>query len=102
MFCLFIARFFHISSSYFGKANSDPAVKVLDAAKVNPATIKYVINTMSNYIRMPYTNNWRVTSAGGREIVHNCPGCTTPAATSGKKGMELADYLHDQHGIQVC
>lgn len=43
--------------------------------------------TLSNFIRMPYTNNWRVPAL---RITHDCSRCTVPAS-SGQRGIEIAN-----------
>ena len=43
--------------------------------------------TLSHFIRMPYTNNWRIPNL---RITHDCSRCTVPAS-SGQRGIEIAN-----------
>lgn len=52
---------------------------VLERAGFTDEYLNYVNYTMSTYVRMPYSNNWRAQTKKGRSIRHDCPQCTTPA-----------------------
>lgn len=81
--------------AYFGDANSNPVLDLLIRAGATDEVLDYVNYTMSTYVRMPYSNNWRVaTAANDRPIVANCPGCTVPHA-SGHNAMVIADTLFE-------
>ena len=66
---------------YFGDMNTNPVLKVLGMAKLDAEVIDYTNFTMSTFIRMPYSNNWRVRTNKEAKpyLVHNCPTCTVPA-----------------------
>ncbi len=85
--------------AYFGRGNSDPVLSILVSAGARDDILAYVNYTMSYFVRMPYTNNWRVTSRTGRSIKHDCFPCTIPAR-SGSNGIEIANILHGT-GAQV-
>ena len=55
---------------YFGRANAGPVLDILSRAKFDREMINYVNYTMNAFVRMPYSNNWRVRTAEGRRITH--------------------------------
>ena len=71
---------------YFGEMNIGP---VLDLLYTNGRRDMMNLNnyTLSHFIRMPYTNNWRIPSM---RIEHDCSRCTVPAS-SGQRGIEIAN-----------
>ena len=71
---------------YFGEMNIGP---VLDLLYTNGRRDMMNLNnyTLAHFIRMPYTNNWRIPSM---RIEHDCSRCTVPAS-SGQRGIEIAN-----------
>ena len=57
--------------SYFGDANISPVLDLMWSARANQNDMASVNKTMSQLVRMPYTNAWRM----GR-IHHDCFSCT--------------------------
>ena len=55
---------------YFGRGNAGPVLDILSRAKFDRDMIDYVNYTMNSFVRMPYSNNWRVRTAAGRRITH--------------------------------
>ena len=53
---------------YFGRGNAGPVLDILSRAKFDREMINYVNYTMNSFVRMPYSNNWRVRTAAGRRI----------------------------------
>ena len=64
--------------TWFGQKSIDPATLTLKEAGFQEDAINFVTNTMWNYIRLPFSNNWRV-----GPVSHDCYPCTVPAS-SGK------------------
>ena len=73
-------------SQYFSKMNIDPAIALLREAGMDQHVLDQVTATMTDYIRLPWTNNWRMAN-----ISLDCY-CTTPNA-SAENGFALADAL---------
>ena len=87
-------------SRYFGDKNSNPVLDLLAQAGANAEILDYVNYTMATYVRMPYSNNWRVnTLRSERSLVANCPGCTV-GSNSGRNAMQIADILGAE-GVQI-
>ena len=84
---------------YFGRRNAEPVLKILLKAGLDQKTINYVNYTMNTFVRMPYSNNWRVRTQEGRRIEHDCYECTSPG-NSGSNGVKIANSL-EQSGAQV-
>jgi len=76
--------------TWFGQKSIDPATLTLKEAGYKEDAINFVTNTMWNYIRLPFSNNWRV-----GPITHDCYPCTLPAS-SGNNGVELAKALYNE------
>lgn len=76
---------------YFGIMNTYPILDMLWKADLKPY-IGPVNHTMTYYVRMPYTNNWRI---GGQH--RDCYHCTIPAS-SGQLGVAITNSLHNQVG----
>ena len=55
---------------YFGKGNAEPVLSILSKAGISDKMLNYVNYTMNTFVRMPYTNNWRVRTQEGRRIKH--------------------------------
>merc|ERR1712168_715157 len=79
---------------YFGEKNSKPVLDVMRRAiadwgqeKVVSHSINFVNFTMNTFVRLPYTNAWRV-----GDIRADCASCTVPAS-SGQIGIQLSDAL---------
>jgi len=79
---------------WFGDKNIEPVTNVMKEAGFNRDAIVKVTNDMWNYIRLPFSNNWRV-----GPIQASCGGCTV-GGNSGRNGIILADVLKDE-GAQV-
>ena len=71
---------------YFGRMNIDPTISVLREAGVDQHALDQIRAAMTDYIRLPYTNNWRIAN-----ISRDCY-CSTPNA-SAENGIALADAL---------
>ena len=82
---------------YFGEMNIGP---VLDLLWSNGRRDLMNINnyTLSHFIRMPYTNNWRIPNL---RITHDCSRCTVPAA-SGQRGIEIANRYDRKFWRSFC
>jgi len=86
---------------YFGARNLIPVLAALKAGDVrDEATLAYVEWTMTNIVRMPYSNNWRVyvppnkSHPRGLNLIHSCVECTIPAP-SGRMGATIADLVSE-------
>ncbi|TRY63248.1 hypothetical protein TCAL_05770 [Tigriopus californicus] len=86
--------------SYFGPRNAAPALYLLKKAGFEEATINFVNYTLNYFVRMPYSNNWRVGLDNGRAISADCLECTVPASSS-RKAVKIADVLAKEYGVQV-
>ena len=63
---------------YFGRGNAEPVLNILSKAGVDQKMTDYVNYTMNTFVRMPYSNNWRVRTQEGRRIKHGkCSGNRT-------------------------
>ncbi len=88
LLCLKLSPF----PSYFGPRNAHPALTLLYQAGFDDQTLLFVNYTLNHIVRMPYSNNWRVQTREGRNLVSDCPGCTVPAK-SGANAMRMADIM---------
>lgn len=79
--------------SFFGKMNIYPPLEILREANFDDETIDTVMETMSRLVRMPYSNNWRVTTREGRVLQKDCVPCTVPEDISGENGLKIANLL---------
>ena len=84
---------------YFGRGNAGPALDILSRAKFGREMIDYVNYTMNTFVRMPYSDNWRVRLAEGRRITHDCYDCTVPGESI-SNGLKIANAL-EQQGAHV-
>nr|XP_040581447.1 LOW QUALITY PROTEIN: chitin disaccharide deacetylase-like [Lepeophtheirus salmonis] len=77
--------------TFFGKRNIMPILESTDND-----LIEFTNFTMFHYIRLPYTNNWRVPAIneGQKPIVSDCVSCTTPR-NSGELGIRLANEFYE-------
>merc|ERR1711982_45974 len=71
---------------YFGEKNSKPVLDILRKSSASHAA-DYVKYTMNTFVRLPYTNAWRVNN-----IKADCPSCTVPAL-SGQIAIQVGDSL---------
>merc|ERR1712112_701422 len=71
---------------YFGEKNSKPVLDILRKSSASHAA-DYVKYTMNTFVRLPYTNAWRVNN-----IKADCPSCTVPAS-SGQIAIQVGDSL---------
>jgi chitin disaccharide deacetylase len=85
---------------YFGRGNSDPVLHILNSVGYEQNVLDYVNYTMSYFVRLPYSNNWRVSKREGRSIRHDCFACTIPA-NSGSNGIKITNILHEQMRAQI-
>jgi len=83
---------------YFGEMNAQPVLDVMHKAtaewgeaKVVPHAINFVNYSINSFVRLPYTNAWRV-QLGELDIKADCPTCTVPYS-SGQIGIQIADAL---------
>lgn len=78
---------------WFGEKNINPVTTVMQQAGFNEERVINITNTMWNYIRLPFSNNWRV-----GPIEASCGGCTV-GKNSGRNGIILADVLKDEGAL---
>ena len=71
---------------YFGSMNAEPVMDLL-WSNGRRDSMNFVNHTLNSYVRMPYTNNWRIPSM---RVHHDCSRCTIPAS-SGQRGIEISD-----------
>lgn len=81
--------------NYFGPLSIKP---VLDLLRLNgfEKYIDVTNKTMTEWVRLPYTNSWRLKS-GFRA---DCFSCTVPS-TSGSNAIKLSDRLYNDHNRNV-
>ena len=61
-----------VDLSYFGEANISPVLDLMHFAGItNDTLIEHVNTTMSNLVRLPFTNAWRF-----GPLAKDCPTCT--------------------------
>ena len=72
---------------WFGGSNMEPTVQALELVGVVNDDLVRVNSSMSSYVRLPYTNSWRLGN-----IRWDCLTCTWPD-TSGRSAVELSDKL---------
>jgi len=80
---------------YFGSMNAEPVMDLL-WSNGRRDSMNFVNHTLNSYVRMPYTNNWRIPSM---RVHHDCSRCTIPAS-SGQRGIEISNRLAS-HGKRI-
>jgi len=80
------------AQSWFGDRNFNRLAELMEFSSLSQRQKERTRRTFYSYLRMPYTNNWRM--RGTDLSRRDCLECTYPAY-SGLNGVKLADQLND-------